>query len=221
MILSSFKTYVKYDFKRTDKDTELVQAYNDSIVHVSILIPNSVYKYQSYVATVTSREEYPIPATALHIIHPARLLDGSASSDSGTILEHIDKQTYDIRETNPNRTSPATGRPNAYTIFAGAYLLSPIPDKSTYLLEIDWTKKPTALSADADAPALGSEWDEVLKWMTLDRLFAGLGLYDEANYWRGKYEDSQGNPVGLLKRLLDIERDREGVTIGRVRNNSL
>ena len=36
MELSDFKTYVKYDFKRTDKDTELVQAYNDMIIWVAM-----------------------------------------------------------------------------------------------------------------------------------------------------------------------------------------
>jgi len=221
MLLSAFKTYVKYDFKRTDKDTELVQAYNDSIFYVSVLIPHGGYKYQSYVNTAIGQPNYPLPNNLIHLLHPIRLLEGSGINDSGYPLDHITKEEYDEEEPNPNRTSPSTGKPEQYCIFSRAILPTPIPDKATYLFEINWSKLPTLLSAAADIPGLGNEWDEILKWMVLDRLNAGLELFQEAEYWRSKYQDSEGNPIGQLLRLLDIERDRESKSISQVSNNNL
>uniref|UniRef100_A0A6M3K4E3 Uncharacterized protein n=1 Tax=viral metagenome TaxID=1070528 RepID=A0A6M3K4E3_9ZZZZ len=221
MNVSDFSTYVKYDLKRTDKDTEIIQARNDAIMQIATMMPHGAYKYQSYAQTVLAQEDYPLPSTLIHLIKPLRLLDGSASSDSGTRLEDISKAEYDSREPNPNRTSPSTGRPSAACIYSNSVLLTPIPDKATYLIEINWTIRPTALSGASDLPTLGSEWDEVQKWMTLDRVFAGMGMFEESMFWRGRYETGQGDPLGMFKRLLDIERDKEGRTIGQVRNNSL
>ena len=221
MQLSAFKTYVKRDFKRTDKDTELVQAYNDMIMWVASVIPFGNYKFQSYISTTVQIEDYPIPSNLIHIIHPIKLLLGSASKDSGFPLEHITKEEYDIREPNPNRTSPSTGRPSAYTIFSRCILLTPIPDLATYILEIMWAKRATTLSADADTSDFLSEWDEVLKWGTLERLYAGLGMTQEASYWASLYRDQEHNPIGLCKRLLDAERDREMSAIGQVKFNVL
>jgi len=221
MQLSLFKTYVKQDFKRTDKDTELVQAYNDSIVFIAVLMPHGGYKYQSYLPSVASQPDYPLPTDMIHLIHPVRLLEGSGTNDSGYPMDHITKQEYDEYEINPNRASPSTGKPVRYCIFSRSILPSPIPDLSTYLFEIDWSKRPVALSGDSDLHSLGSEYDEILKCMTLARLNAGLELFQEAAFWASLYQDQEGNPAGMLKRLLDIERDRESKAIGQVQNNDL
>lgn len=226
MQLSSFKTYVKYDWKRTDKDTELVQAYNDMIDWVAAQIPNSNYKFQSYLTTSIGQEDYPLPSNMLNLYHPIRLLLGAASSDTGYPLDQVTKERYDIIEPNPNRSSPTKGQPSSYTIFSRSILLTPIPDLATYILEINWGKNPTELSADSDTPSLGGEWDPVLKQGTLERLFQGIGLLEEANYWASQYKDvnpgpGYGLPVGYCKKLLDNEKDIEGYSIGQVRFNSL
>jgi hypothetical protein len=221
MILSAFKTYVLQDFKRTDKDLELVQAYNDSIVAISIAMPHGSYKFTSYVPTVAGQGNYPLPSDLIYMIHPARLLEGSGASDSGFKMDFITKEEYDSLELNPNRTNPPTGRPIKYCVFSRSILPHPIPDKSSYFIEIDWTKRPEALSGNSDVSALGSEWDEVLKFMTMARLNAGIELFQEAQYWESKFQDPFGNPIGMFRRLLDIEKDRESRGIGCIRNNSL
>lgn len=222
MQLSSFKTYVKRDFKRTDKDTEIVQAYNDMIIWVAQIIPHGNYKFQSYIHTVNGQEDIPLPTNLVHLIHPVRLLEGSDSNDSGYSLDHLTKEQYDIRFPNPNRTSPTDkGKPTAYTIYSRSILLGPIPDSAEYILEINWSKRATTLSADADTSELGAEWDEVLKWGTLERVNAGIGMLEEANYWASLYRDAQHNPIGFCKRLIDAERDREMPAVGQVKVNCL
>lgn len=220
MILSSFKTYVKRDLKRTDKDTEIVRAYNDMITWVAQVIPHGGYKYQSYISTVVRQEDYPLPTNLIHLIHPVKLLEGSGTNDYGYPLERITKEEYDIQYPNPNRTTPTDiGKPSVYTIFSRSILVGPLPDSASYLLEINWAKRATELSGDSDTPNLGSEWDEVLKQGTLERVYAGMGMFEEANYWASLYRDKFGNPVGLCRRLIDSEKDIEMKTIGQVKFN--
>lgn len=221
MQLSDFITYVRRDFKRTDKNTEIINAYNEMIVWVASLMPHGNYKYQSYIPTVSGQEDYPIPSNLMNLIHPIKWIEGSGSSQSGFPLERLTKEQYDLREPNPNRTSPSGSRPTAYAIYSRSILLTPIPDASTYIIEINWSKRPTALAADADTPELGAEWEQVLKQGTLERVYAGLGILEEANYWASQYRDQQQNPIGLCARLVDAERDRESTVIGQVQNNQL
>lgn len=219
--LSTLQTYIRRDFKRTDKNTEIIQAINDSILWISTLIPHGDYKYQSWVYTALAREDYALPSNLIHLIHPIKFLEGSASADSGFPLEHITKEEYDIREPNPNRTSPSTGRPSAYTVFSRSILVTPLPDKTTYLLEIMWSRRPGSLSAAADTPELGSEWDEVIKHISMDKLYAGMGMLQESGYWASLYRDAEWNPIGLLRNLINAERDREFPAVGQVKFNQL
>ena len=232
MQLIDFLTYVKQDFKRTDKDTEITRAYNDALVYVSTLLPIGDYKYQSWVPTVLGQTDYPIPSNCIHLIHPIRVLEGVLSSDSGYPLIHVSKAKYDQIEPNPHRANPSTGKPKFYTIFSRSILVTPIPDQpnsltvEAYLLEINWSKRPVPLSGNTDISPLGIEWDEVLKCMTLHRVNRGIGMFDEAQYWQGLYEVREPGsgdwiPCGQLKRLLDIEKDREERHVSFVKNNKL
>lgn len=217
MNITNFKTYVKYDFKRTDKDTEIVQALNDSMTAIAIKMPHSAYKYQSYKPTRVGIEDYQLPENIIHLRHPIRLIDG----DDGWPLIHISKKEYDELEGNPNYASPSTGEPTHYCIYSNSVLLTPIPDSASYYLEMDWTRHHTAISGASEEPSMGSEWDEVLKQMSLFRLFSGVGQYDDAMFWRSLYEDNMGNPVGMYADLLRAEHDREDFSIRQVKANIL
>lgn len=222
MQLSDFLTYLKRDFKRTDKDTEITDAYNDMVMWIAMNMPVGDYKFQSYIASQAGIEDYPLPSNLIHLIKPVRLLLGTGSSDSGYQLEDLTKEEYDARFPNPNRTNPSNlGRPSACTVFSRSILAGPIPDVSTYLFEINWAKRPTTQSADSDTLSLGTEWDQVLKWGSLDRLYAGIGMLEESNYWASKYRDAEGMPAGMAKLLFDAEKDREHRAIGSVQNNDL
>lgn len=219
--ISALKTYIKRDFKRTDKDTEIVQAINDAFLWIATIIPHGNYKYQSWIYTAVGREDYSLPSNLIHLIHPVKFLEGSAASDSGYPLERITKEEYDILEPNPNRTNPSTGKPIQYTVYSRSILVTPLPDSANYLLEIMWSKRPVSLSADADTPELGAEWDEVIKQIALDKLYAGMGMLQESSYWASLYRDPLWNPIGLLLNLINAERDREIPAVGEVRFNSL
>lgn len=226
MQLSDFITYVVRDFdNRTDKNTQIIQAYNDMIKWVAAQMPHGGYKFSSYINTIANVEDYPLPSNLIHLLHPIRFLLSLSGNAAGYPLEYLgSKRAYNEWEPNPNRSVPVVGQPAAYCVYSRSILVTPIPDAATYLLEIDWTKRPVDQSANSDTTNLGSEWDEVLKHGTLERLYAQIGMYDVAQYWASRYKAQVGSdevPVGLCKILLDIERDREGSAVGNIKNNSL
>lgn len=226
MTLANFKTYLKYDFKRTDKDTEITRAYNDMIMWIAAQMPHGAYKYQSYIYTVAGQEDYPIDpdGTQMHLIHPLRWIEGTDTNNTGYPMDKISKQQYDLLEPNPNRTSPSTSQPRRYCVFGGSILVNPIPDKSTYLIEKNWTKKPVDQSAESDVPLLGSEWNEIMKWGALERLYAGLGQLEDSVFFGSKYHaivNGDDIPIGYAKKLFDNERDKECKLISHVKFNAL
>ena len=212
-----FLTYVISVFKRTDKNTEIYQALNDTIKDIAAREPFEDYSFQSWVPTVAAQEDYLLPTNLLHLSHPIRCLEGSATNDSGKDLTLLTKEEYDVIEPNPNRTDPQTGEPWAYAIWSNAILLTDLPDDSGWILEINWGKRPADLDADSDQSSFNTAWDEILQWGTLWRVFAGIGLYEEAAYWEHKYED----PLKGIPKMVRQNRDVRGSNIGRIANNPL
>ena len=212
-----FLSYVKRIFKRTDKDTEIYEALNETIQDIGRRRPLGDYKFQSWVPCVVGQEDYPLPSNLLQLMHPIRLLEGNSTTDSGYPLHFLSKEEYDIVEPNPNRTSPSTGKPWAYTIFSDSILLTDPPDSANYLIEISWGKIPTSLDSDSDVHSLTENWDEVIKWGTLWRLFAGVGLYEDATFWEAKFED----PVKGVPALIRIEKAKTRSEIGKITPNNL
>lgn len=192
---------------------------------VAVQMPHGGYKYQSYANTTVNISEYQLPGNLIHLIHPIRLLLGTGAADSGYVLDRISKEEYDLIEPNPNRTPPPPhGRPSRYCIFSRCIHLTPIPDLATYLMEINWTKRAVDVSLVTDVPNLGSEWDQVLKQGVLERMYAGIGLIQDSAYWGSKYHaivDGDDVPIGMAKRLFEIEKDRENIGIGQVQYNDL
>jgi len=212
-----FRTYVLYDFKRTDKDTELYQAYNDTIKHIANLHPNEGLKYQSWIPTVAGQEDYTLPATKCHVIHPIRFIESSTSS-AGYPLIKTAKEEFSEMFPNPNATGTAVarGKPTHYCIYSNSILIGKLPDVATYILEMDWSKLPTSQDAASDLQELGTEWEEVLKWGTLARLYESVGLTGEADRYWALYRDAElGYPA-----LIQKEKDQTEV-MGKVRVNNL
>jgi len=215
---SGFLTYVKYDFKRDDKDTEIIQAYNDTIRHLSGLKPLEGRKFTSYITLTAGREDYVLPTTLDHLIHPVRIIE-AANLRSGYPLNHITRQAWSAKYPNPNTTDTTVltkSMPVDYCVYENSIHTGPVPDLSTYVLEIDWARISTTQAAASDVQPLGESWEEVIKWGTLFRLYAGLGLDDESSKWLALYKsDDLGYPY-LMKR-----EDSNTGAMGTVQYNDL
>lgn len=213
MTRTNFRLYVEQIFKRTDKTTEMNQAIDDTLRDMAIRYSFEVLRAQSYVPTVTGQEDYPLPSTLLHLHHPVKLLQGSATSDSGWPLKKLSKEEYDVAEPNPNRTSPVKGIPWGYTIWSDSILLVSVPDR-VYNLEINWGKQITVPTADGDTvgpfPAYA---DETIRAGVLSRTYEVIELMAESEKWELKYERK-------LQALIDRDKG-QAEHIGHVAFNAL
>lgn len=198
-------------FKRTDKTTELKRAINDTYFEMVAAVDPRKQKDQIYRTTVTGREEYPIPDTLLRINHPIRILEGDTNNASSSYpLEFMSKAEYDFWEPYPNALTVIGGKPWGYCIWKNSILLTDVPDKSTYKLEINIGGEPSKMVADTDATIFSPTWDEVIKAGALARLYLGIELDDRVAVWQKIYRygfaGDEGNITGgleLLKKLND------------------
>lgn len=220
---SQFLTYVKQDFKRDDKDTEIAQAYNDTIRHISGLREREGLVYTSYIYTVEGQEDYPLPivnntAQIVHISHPVRIIE-STTLENGYNLNKRSREEWATMYINPNNadvTKISKSMPTDYCVFSNAIHLGPVPDKDTYVIEIDWAKLSTIQENPPDLQQLGEAWQEVLKWGTLFRLYTALGLDSEATKYATLYANEEfGYPY------LTRQEDDRTKKMRTVRNRNL
>lgn len=208
---SQHQTNVLAVYKRDDKTTELKAAINATYQEMVAVVDPPKQQDQIYKDTVIGREEYVIPDSILRMNHPIRLIDKAASNNSSQSypLKFISKQEYDEIEPKPNATTVVSGKPWAYCMWKNSILLTKIPD-AVYSLEINMGGEATVMSADADTTIFAPTWDETIKAGSLSRLFALIGLKDEADLWQTIYKfgfaGSEDNITGglfMLKRLTE------------------
>jgi len=206
-----FYSYVLRTFKRTDKETEVYEAYNETIKHLANLKGMEGLKFQSWIPTVVGQEDYPLPSTLCHVIHPVRFIE-AADQESGYPLNKRTKEWWSAAYPNPNITNTSNltkGRPADYCVFSNSLLLGPAPDKTTYIIELDWAKLPTSQDADSDIHQLGTDWDEVIKYGALARLYESVGMTDEADrFWILYRHEELGYPVLVAKEKDKHEKMR-------------
>jgi len=203
-----FYTYIINAFKRTDKDTEIYTAYNNTIVHLSNLKPLIGRKFTSWIPSKVDRPDYPIPCNLCHVFHPVRIIE-SLSSSNGYPMNKLARDVFMEKYPNQKSTDPtriSRGMPVDYTIYSDQIWTGPLSDKDSYIFELDWAKKGTPQNYASDIHELGDEWDEVIKYGTLARLYEDIGLTSEADrYWILYRHEDLGYPA-----LMDKEEDQSG-----------
>lgn len=206
---SDLQTMVLEVFKRTDKQTELERALNDTSREMVACIDPRKLKDQIYKTCVINQEDYTIPDTVLRINHPIRLIEpGSTNNSSQNYpLKFIPKDEYDRIEPNPNAATIINGRPWAYTFWKNAILLTQIPDKA-YILEMNVGGEAVVMVGDSDTTIFSPMWDETIKSGALARLYAGIQQKEDSAFWQNIYrfgfagdKDNITGGLGLLKQL--------------------
>src|SRR3990167_2838052 len=184
--LANIRTVVNQVFKRTDKTAETTEAINETLREIIAALDPHKLQDQRWVPTVVGQEEYALPDTLLRLNHPVRLIDSASNNNSSLSyqLEFLTKSQYDYWEPNPNATTVVTGKPWAYAMWKNAILLTNIPDKATYRIEINLGGVPTDLSAEVDTMIFADVWKETVKAGALARLYALMTLPERASFWR-------------------------------------
>lgn len=212
MLGSEFATYVRRILKRTDKDTEIYEAATDIIADIRIQLKADDYKEEAYITGISTLGEYRIalPSDFGHIIGEVTLIDDVSKNDK--TLKKISKQEYDAKYSDrlyANLSDVTDDIPEHFCIYAGQIYLGPVPDKTSYKYQINYTTEDFAEVTSATDPVpFTDKYRNTLRAGVLAEIFAGLEQYDESNYWREIYNS------GLVKLIANDEdntSDREGV----------
>ena len=190
---SEFRDYVVNKFVRTDKDTEIYQATTDVLAEINRKIKGDDYAEEAYVAGITTIGEYKIalPSDFGSIVGTISITDTTAD-DYYTPLNKISKQEYD--DLYPDRLLTAVGNmhkdvPRDFCIYAEQIYLGPVPDKTTYRYQINYTTENIAeiASGTANVPYTSLNHRNMLRNGVLFELHDGLENFDEAAYYKSLF----------------------------------
>ena len=205
-----------YGFKRTDKTSEIKRAINDTLKEIAGLFPNRKLQDQKWMPLVTGQEDYGLPDGLLRIAHPVRFI-GNPTRNDGAFnypMIFVTKDEYDALEPNPNASSiTRKSRCTHYTIWKRSILVWPLPDASTYRIEMNLGSEITILNAEVDAHPFSDIWDETICAGALSRLYAGLKMYEDADIWNTVYRwGHAGNERGITGGLELMKQIEESQT---------
>jgi hypothetical protein len=99
----------------------------------------------------------------------------------------------------------STGRPSAYSSFAGTITLYPVPD-AAYSLEMRYIRDPELLVADDDTAEIPDAYVDALVAWARGKLFRSEDDMEAAQFWRGEFESTVAELRADLQR-----RDVSGV----------
>lgn len=214
--LSDLRSRVIETFRRSDKNTEINRAINDTIFEMYGIYQQRKIADQLYVPTVVDQEDYALPDYLVRINHPVRIIKPSENSDSSDHypLRFITKDEYDSLEPAPNvATKSGQDQPTHYCIWKNCILVHPLPD-AVYNLEINCFIDPAdvPLAADIDECLFDKRWDETIAAGALTRVFASVELYDRAQFWGMVYQNGyvgggDGSFRGGIRLLREHEKD--------------
>jgi hypothetical protein len=189
-----FRDYVVRKFKRTDKDTELYEATTDVISDMRLQFLSEDYKEEAYSSGISAIGEYKLglPSDFGHMIGDVTVTDTADDEDYWT-LRKISKAEYDDRF--PERLLTNTGKmdtatPRYYCIFGRQIFVGPVPDKTTYRYQFNYTTEDSEdITLATDPVPFTDRYRNILRAGVLAELFDGLENYEEASYWRTMFLD--------------------------------
>jgi len=210
------QTMVLENYKRTDKTTELKRALNETYREMVACIDPRKMKEQIFYDLEVGQEDYAIPDTTLRINHPLRLIDITASNNSASSypMRFISKDEYDEIEPNPNSSENIIGgRPYKYCFYKNSILVTPVPDRPIYRIEMDMGGETEIMVAPTDATIFAPTWDETIKAGTLSRMYALIDEWDNADKWQTVYRygfaGKEGRITGGLELLKKLNEEIE------------
>ncbi len=198
----SLLDYIIRTFKRTDKNTEILEAINDTISDMRIRFSLDETKDEAYSTGISVLGSYRIdlPDDFEHMVTDVKILDG----DQSYVLKKLSKQEFDDMYPNPNDTNVQKFKPVHYTIFSNAILLGPVPDKTSYQYEFSYsTIYDTPITVSTSDVPFSDMYREALKYGVLFRINVALENDDAAAKWRTFYEEEIVKIVARDKHNID------------------
>ena len=181
---SAFYTYVLAVFKRTDKSTEVYEAITDAVMDIKLRYPFEDFKEEAYSTSLDTAGEYKLnlPDDFGHLLDDVILIDNTGGSK---VLVKRSKATFDTLYPDREETNYDTGVPKDYCVYGGQIFVAPIPNKTTYVYQINYsTEAATTIDADTASVPFTDKYRWILREKVLEFLYLGLGNDTEGAKWR-------------------------------------
>ena len=136
---SDLYDYVVRTFKRTDKTEEVYDAITDTLVDMCERVAFEENKVEGYTASgisVLGDYKIDLPSNFGRLIGDVRWSDG----DLSWTLKKLSKQQFNEMFPDPDGNEPIDGKPTHYCIFGKQILMGPVPDDTTYIYMLDYSK---------------------------------------------------------------------------------
>lgn len=186
---SEFHDYVVRTFKRTDKSAEVYDAITDTIMDMCEEFGFEENKVEAYTTSgISALGDYKIdlPDDFGHLLGDVRWTD---QDDSGTLTK-LSKQQFNEMFPEQDCDDPDDGEPTHYCIFGKQILIGPVPDKTTYEYQIDYSTFPAdAVTSSTSEVLFTDKARECVKFGSLARLYEVIENFDLAERYRGKFEN--------------------------------
>jgi len=204
---ATFYAYVLRKFIRTDKSTEVYEATTDTVANMLIKFKSDDFKEEAYITGISAVGDYQIalPSDFGHLIGNVSVIDTS-NDNAYCEMNKISKQTYD--EKYADRLLDSTGNmnlsvPRDFCIYAGQLYIGPVPDKTDYKFQINYTTEQTAeVASDTVAVPFTTRYSHrvVLRNGVLFELHDGLENFEEAAYYKSLF-------LNGLNDIVEMEND--------------
>ena len=189
---SEFYAYVLNKFKRTDKEDEVYEAITDVIADMCIQFYPEDFKEEAALTGTITLGDYrlPVPSDFGHLIGDVSITDTAQDSRYHPLIK-ISKTQYDALYVDRLFSSTASmtlSRPQHYCLYGNQIYLGPVPDKTTYQYQINYTTIGFETVTSATDPVkFTDKYRNILRSGVLAELHNGMENYDEASYWKDEY----------------------------------
>lgn len=192
---SEFLAYVKKNFVRDDKDTEIYECTTDIVVDMRLRMLSDDYSTISAdLNSSMSVGDYTIdvPTDFGHLLTDGILMRDTSSDDTYFPLRKVSKAYYDennhdvYSSTVSNRN---TGIPTYYAYYGRKIYLSPAVDKTTYEFKINYTTDGvTDITSGTATVPFTDKYRRILRDGVCMLLYKQLENYEEASQCELDYE---------------------------------
>lgn len=201
--------YVIRAFKRTDKDTEILDATKDCIDEMRrrLEFPEDE-TYTTVTDTITTLGDY-VMALETDFGKIISVVFQESDGSSGENLVQISRGQYDQKYAPFGTGASSRGRPKEFCVFGGNILIGPVPDQVNYTYKLSYYSddRETILSTTESVP-FTNKYRETLRRGVLARLFAEI-VKDDAQ--AAKFGSLFDNDMKTIEERDD--RNRTGVMV--------
>ena len=201
------RDYIVRKFKRTDKDTEIYEAITDIVADMRLRIMSDNYSEEAYIAGIETLGDYRIavPTDMGHFIGNISVTE-TGDDKSYPDLIKISKNRYDelyVKRLLTTVANRGSGTPKHFCIYGQQIFIGPVPDKTTYVYQINFTTEAfTAVtSATTDVP-FSTRYRNTIRSGVMRELHNGLENYEESMFWDNLY-------LNELVKILDNDRENK------------